>query len=225
MLTQGTLIPTAADTEFAQLEEKILLHNKAFGDIPEDHRRFVVYYLLEYPKKGMREVAERSGLSKSLCYDLAKNPELMAMMISAAQVISGLGDLRCSIALDILAEEMCARIAQGTLRSHDITPTMLRILEAGKTRLGLNPAAISALKVSMIDQNGRRTEVSAVHLDNADKILSELKARQEGKSVDSFEADVLELVQPQTPSGNEAGNSVQNCENGAKTAAPVLQIP
>jgi hypothetical protein len=71
----------------------------------------------------------------------------------------------------------------------------------------------------MTDQNGRRTEVSAIHLDNADKVLSELKARQEGKSVDSFEADVLELVQTQTPRGNEAGICVQNRENGAKSAA------
>lgn len=225
MICQTSLIPSAAETEFAQLEEKILLHNKAFGDIPEDHRKFVIYYLLEYPKKGMKEVAERSGLSKSLCYDLAKEPELMAMMISAAQVISGLGDLRCSIALDMLAEEMCARIAQGVLKSNDITPTMLRILEAGKTRLGLNPAALSALKVSMTDGKGNRTDVSAIHTNDAEKLLSELRARQEGKPLSAFEADIVEILQPQSLRENKAEICVQNRENGAKSAAVESQFP
>ena len=221
MISQGLLIPSSEDTEFAGLEEKIILHNKGFGELSEDRRRFCVYYLLEYPKKGMKAVAERTGLSKSLCYELAQEPELMAMMISAAQVISSLGDLRCSIALDMLADEMCTRIAQGFLSSSDITPVMLKILEAGKTRLGLNPAAISALKVSMTDKNGNRTEVTAASCNNVDSVLSELKARQQSRSEAEFEAEFVEVIQPHSPRGIEAGKTVQISENAPKSAENV----
>ena len=202
MLVQGSLIPSAADTDFAQLEEKILLHNKAFGDLDEEKRRFVVYYLLDYPKLGMKAVAEKTGICKASCYELAKDPELMAMMISAAQAISGLGDLRCSVALDILAEEMCARIAQGYLKAESITPTMLRILEAGKTRLGLNPAAMSALRVSLTDKNGNNTTITSTRIDNADSLISELRARQQSAPLAEIEARIVEHVQSHIPEGN-----------------------
>jgi hypothetical protein len=224
MLSPGLLIASNQDSEYADLEEKILLHNKAFGDLPEEKRRFVVYYLLVYPKKGMAAVAEATGLSKAFCYELAKEPGLMALMISAAQAISGLGDLRCSVALDMLADEMCHRIARGNLRAEEITPTMLRILEAGKTRLGLNPAALNALRVSMTDKEGNRTELAVASLDNADQVLSKLRERQQTSDPGQFEAEFVEVVHSEAQRLVEEPQPSKNFESAAAEFAN-LQDP
>ena len=125
-------------------EARLMSESPRFRVLSDDQRRFVVAWLSEAVSAGrvgdrlsVRRVAERAGIGKSKAYAMWRDGDILAAIREAGQLHSDWTDAVGSAALDVLVLQGARRIADGSLRLEDLTPTALRLLEGCKDRLGL----------------------------------------------------------------------------------------
>ena len=206
MIKQGLLFPDTEQEEFEALERSIAMKSKRFGELSEEKRKFVIFYLKRSVGDKMSVVAARAGVSKTKAYELAHDPEVCDAMATAAQAVSDTADIKGSRAMDITAEKIYQSVLAGTLSPKDWTPTMLRICEACKSRLGLNPDVLKAVRMQMEDVNGNKMSATLLS-SNSDTLLDRLAAEREGSGNGAFEAETPESVRGQFEADGEAGKS------------------
>lgn len=213
---QSLLIKTTEDEEYEALQEAVILRNDAFADYPEEIRKFIVYYLVRGKSDGVRDVAQRAGISKSRAYELIKDPDVCQVIAAAAQAISDVSDVHGSMALDVTAELIYQQVISQELAPEAWTPTMLRICEACKSRLGLNPQSVMAIRAQ--DAEGNTLEAAVRQANKQDGVISHLLARQDRIRSRRFEADSPDSVQVDLPSGRSDSGAAVDRESGAVPA-------
>ncbi|HBC89546.1 MAG TPA: hypothetical protein DCZ94_21625 [Lentisphaeria bacterium] len=214
--TQGLLFETEEDKQFHELEQKIISHSAEFSKLPEMVRKFVILYLKRSQGKGVKDIARQLKLSKSKAYEMLDDPNVANAMTIAAQCLGVIADVKASRALDITAENIYRLVRAGKLHPSEFTPTMYKICADAKTRLGMNPAILSALSLQ-VNKDG--TTLTQTRIEGEKTIAQLLDRQKNTRSVD-IEAESADFVyeneaespmpQPQSPAEIPMDTTIQN---------------
>ena len=198
MITQGTLFSSKQDAELRSLEEKCFANSGRFGELSESQRHFLIRYMTRGSDETVRDVAAGVGVSKTKAYEWLKDPVVTSLMPAVAQVVGVHADVRASLALDMLADQLFNDVRDGRLRHSGLTPVQLKLMLAAKDRLGLNPALAQKLTLAAEDRDGNRRSLTVESSPDATKRiesqLSKLLERQLGTGAPSPEARGAEAV-------------------------------
>lgn len=220
IISQGLLFTTKEDEEYFQLEKEIAAAHPKFAGFPEEKRRFVVAYLTRAPKDSMADVARKAGIGKTKAYDLARDPEICDVFAAAAMTVSTMTDVKASLAIDMAVEMIYDATRKGDLKPKDWTPVMLRMCEAGKSRLGLMPQTVSATKSSVELPDGTRVQSQTFSAVASSDDVSKLLAASERTRLQLVEAVSAEIVQAQEINCTSIPPSVQTNERLPEQIAP-----